>query len=127
MKRFYIILFISLTLFSKSINSLEYALKTKIFKPKDSVVITNPSIKPIKPKINRENFDLDTFLFLSKIKRPTHPLNQGLMLFKKKQTKIEKKISKDIKKIFFIPKKIKVKSALKKDKVYTQFIYTFDE
>ena len=122
---------VSSYLFAK--NPLEKALKEINFIPKDNVIITNINNKNSQidkfgttNKKNR-NEDLNLLFLKMKLKQPLHSINKGVVKIKKTQKKIEKKISKDIKKLFLLPKKIKVKSELKKDRIYTRFIYQFED
>ncbi|WP_281951954.1 hypothetical protein [Nitrosophilus kaiyonis] len=117
--------------FLKASNPLEEALRKKEYAPKNDVIITKPcDINDTYCQIdlfkNRPK-DLDSLLLEKKLKQPIHSLNLGVIKIKKTQRKIEKEVSKDIKKLFFLPKKIKVKSELKKDKIYTRFIYRFED
>ncbi len=113
-------------------NPLEEALKEKEFKIKDDVIITKPcnvnkQICEIE-MLNKNRYkDLDLFLLKMKLKQPLHSIDKGILKVKKTQKKIEKEISKDIKKLFLLPKKIKVKSEIKKDKIYTKFIYRLED
>lgn len=135
-KFFLTILIVSLSfLISKHLlnaaNPLEEALRKKEFKPKGDVIITKPcdindsSCQAI--FINQKNIDLETYLLEKKLEQPLHSLNLGVIKVKKTQRAIEKEVSKDIKKLFFLPKKIKVRSEIKKDKIYTRFIYKFED
>ncbi len=120
------------SLFSSTSNLLEEALKKKEFISKDNVIITNPCNKKnghchiLTPNTNK-NYEIDLLLLQKKIKKPIHPLNESIIELKEIQKEVEKEISKDIKRLFFIPKKIKVKSHLKNDKIYTRFIYYLED
>ncbi|WP_187647480.1 hypothetical protein [Nitrosophilus labii] len=107
-------------------------MKKKEFLSKDNVIITNPCTKKNRscntPTLNtNKSYELDLLVPQKKIAEPIHPLNKSMRKFKKMQKEVEKEISKDIKRLFFIPKKIKVKSHLKKDKIYTRFIYYLED
>ena len=100
-------------------NSLVYTLKYKTYKTSKDVIITAPK------KLFKKEYDLDLILLQKKIKKPLHPINEGVLKFQKNKRVIEKDLSKSIKKLFFLPKDIKVKSTLDRDKIKTDFIYIF--
>jgi len=113
------ILLISSILFAS--NSLVYALKYKKYKTSKDAIITAPKKLFKKEKV----YDLDLLLLKQKIKKPLHPLNEGILKFQKNKKVIEKDLSKNIKKLFLLPKDIKVKSTLDRDRIKTEFIYIF--
>ena len=102
-------------------NSLVYALKHKTYKTSKDVIITAPKKLFKKEKV----YDLDMLLLKQKIKKPMHSLNEGVSKFQKNKRVIEKDLSKNIKKLFLLPKDIKVKSILDRDRIKTEFIYIF--
>ena len=97
--------------------TLAQALKEKKY-PIDIITET----KPVYKKLFKES-KID----LNAPEKPIHSLNLGVIKLKKKQRKIEKEVSKDIKKIFLLPKEIKVKANLKQNKIFTNFIYKFEK
>jgi len=114
-----------------SAQSLEEALRKKEYKSTKDIIITKPcDINDTTCKVElftNNSKDLDSILLENKLNQPLHSLNIGIIKVKKTQKAIEKEVSKDIKKLFFLPKKIKVRSEVKKDKIYTRFIYRFED
>lgn len=129
MIKFYMLKIISLIIpcFLLASNSLVEALKKNPYHPTDGVIITTPKTFQKEEIKNIKVNDLDFILLQKKIKEPLHPLNQGVMELKKTQKIMEKDLSSSIKKLFFIPKEIKVKSAINRDKIETNFIYIFKD
>ncbi|WP_200763216.1 hypothetical protein [Nitrosophilus alvini] len=121
---FFIILLISsiavVAKFTKA-DSLEEALRKKEYRPLKDIAIVD-----ITDNLEQESNDTQ-ILLKEDITAPMHPLNIGVLKIQKTQRAIEKEVSEDIKKIFFLPKKIKVRSKIKGNKFQTYFIYRFED
>ncbi len=101
--------------------TLEEALKYNDYAPKGGVVVSPPRTES--HEANRK----EHLLLQKRVKYAMHPINMGVLSLQKTQRAIEKRLSEDIKRLFFLPKSIKVKSEIKRDKIYTRFIYRFEE